>query len=272
MKTEICLIFIILVTMIFEGCETRPILNSPPDGPAPSVLIIRFKGPAYMKHLIVTSDHDQTGSLLMRGNQCERTQYLTFGEYDADGSKMTGDWNFSFPERLRDPFWSLPDGWYLIDWAWFGLETPYPFNGNTILTDITLENYREYGASSFDKSVPHIYFDSQNKIFESRKIKVADLMGYSYPDENYPSYTLREYDKKNGIDTIVTYPNQYFYFKQICHTRAVSNVTNCCCEIADELDAFWTLLQSQIANVINNDDLDNMPVFDINILYTNSEL
>lgn len=240
------------------GC-THDHFTSPPMEALPGVTIVKFNDSSYRNHLIVSNyNRDSGGFILMRGNQCERTQWLTFWDYDADGSKIDGEWNFSFPERLHDPFWALPNGWYLIDWAWFGFDTPYPFDGNTILTEVTFDNYREYGVSDFDKSVPHRYMGNTENIFESRKIDIADLMRYSYPKGNYPSYSLRLYNKLQETDTVIICPDQYSYYEQLAHIRPVSHVENCRCEIADELDAFWALIQSQLTTLINHGDLDKM--------------
>lgn len=265
MKTSFFILVVLLGTMLFIGCNNGELDVEP----QPYVLIVKFKDVSYKNHLIVTdySEGADGNSILMRGNWCERTQYLTFSENDVDGSKINGeDWNFSFPERIRDPFWALPDGWYLIDWAWHGLSTPYPYDGNTILTDVTFDNYRTYGPSEFDKSVPHVYKGRKN-IFESRMINIADLMGYSYPDGNYPSYKMRSYNKTSGADSIKVFANQYFYHRVLACTKPVSNFENCLCERADELDGYWADLQSQITILINNGDLDNLEKFAVNKLY-----
>lgn len=273
MKQEfLCVTWIyIMVAFVFIGCNTTDVspINFDMSERIPCVTIVKFKNSLYINHLIVSNySKDSCGSILMRGNQCERTQWLTFWDYDADGSKIDGYWNFNFPERLRDPFWALPNGWYLVDWAWFGFDTPYPFDGNTILTEVTFDNYREYGISEFDKSVPHKYMGNKDNIFESRRIAIADLMGYFYPDGNYPQYKLHIFDRIQGVDTITTFPNQLFYHSHLSGTRPVSNVTNCLCEIADEMDAYWTILQSELTQLINNGDLDNLEKFDITQLYT----
>lgn len=262
-RIGIACILLSFTTVLFVNCSKN---NRNLADPQPYVLIVKFKDPSYKNHLIVTDYSRNTGggSTLMRGNWCERTQWLTFGDIDADGSKIDGrSWDYDFQERFRDPFWALPDGWYLIDWAWHGLSTPYPYDGNTVLTEVTFENYTQYGMSEFPDSMPHIYKD-RNDIFESRMIYVADLMGYSYPDGKYPSYSLREYNKKSGYDTLLIYSNQYFYHDMLMGIRPVSKFGNCLCEIADELDGYWAVLQSQITTVINNGDLDNIKKFDIN--------
>ena len=264
-----CILFS-FTTVLFVNCSKN---NRDLAKLQPYVLIVKFKDPFYKDHLIVTDYSRNTGggSILMRGNWCERTHWLTLGERDVDGSKIDGlSWDYDFPERFRDPFWALPDGWYLIDWAWHGLSTPYPYDGNTVLTEVTFENYTQYGMSEFPDSIPHIYKDRKD-IFESRMIYVADLMGYSYPDGKYPSYSLREYNKRSGCDTLLIYSNQYFYHDKLMGIRPVSKYGYCLCEMADELNEYWAVLQSQITNVINNDDLDNIKKFDINQLYSKVE-
>ena len=279
MKAPILRIMLICMVAIFYGCnnevdprETEPATTQLTE-PQPVVLIVKFKDPAYKDHLIVSDYSNGEGGdfILMRGNFCERTQYLTFGYLDADGSKINGEaWDFEFPERLRDPFWTLADGWYLIDWAWSGLSTPYPFRGNTILTEITFDNYTQYGKSEFDNSVPHISKDYQD-IYDHKEIKIADLMGYSYPDGKYPSYVLHTYDKygEYSYDTLLTFTNPYFYHKALVGIQPVSHVHNCLCEVADEMDTYWSQLQAQLTKLINNGDLDNLKTFDVSQLYTN---
>lgn len=290
MKTRFLSIMLICMLVICYGCNnevdpreteenpTQSTTTTPSQDlePQPYVLIVKFKDPSYKEHLIVSDYSNGEGGdfILMRGNNCERTQYLTFGYLDADGSKINGEaWDFAFPERLRDPFWALPDGWYLIDWAW-SISTPYPFRGNTVLTEITFDNYRNYGVSEFDNSVPHISKDYK-ELYDQKEIKIADLMGYSYPDGKYPSYklhiygkyTYRDYNYDYDYDRTFTNPNSYH--QALMRVQPVSHVKNCLCEVADELDTYWAQLQNQLTTLINNGDLDNLKTYDVNQLHIN---
>ena len=264
MKTSLQFFLLMCICALsFTNCDGRQPQAVEPES---YVTIVKFTNPSYINNLIVT-DYGGDNLFLMKGNLCEHTHYISFPEKDVDGTIINGDTEFNFPERIRNPFWELPDGWYLIDWAWYGLSTAYPYDGNTILTETNFQNYRENPSSEFDKSIPHISFNSKKDIFDARMINIADLMAYSYPDGNYPSYEYHYFNKNTGVDTTETIFNQYFYHKKLCHTRPVSNITNCLCEIADEMDKYWSLLQEQIAELIQNGDLDKLKEFDVDQLY-----
>lgn len=259
MNTHFKLLFLFGITILFACCDSAVKDPTPPA----YVLVVKFQEPFYKDHLIV-SDYSKGkggGSILMRGNKCERTQYLTFSENDRDGSKIDGSsWDYSFPERIRDPYWALPDGWYLIDWAWFGLSTPYPYDGNTVLSNITFDNYRQYGVSEFADSVPHVYFTDREKMYVTRMIQISKLMEYSYPDGNYPSY-YEKLPKEYAKEYATANCNQDEYHRiisTISSTRPVSKEGDCLCSMADELDSYWAVLQSQISSVIQNNDWEKV--------------
>ena len=150
---------------------------------------------------------------------------------------------------------------YLTDWAWGGTSFihVYPDNyyGNVILTDVTVDNYRDYlydESYLFSKDHAHIKLPS-NEIFEQRFIKLKDLLQYLYPDGNYPLIEYHKWNKKYNIDTIMTM-NQLYFHESISNTGYVTPGSTCLCEKAEEMDKYWELLQSQLTEVINNGDWD----------------
>ena len=265
MKTATTYIVLAFMILTFTHCRRR---GSQVPTPEPHVTIVKFENPSYMKHLIVRAYEGNDEMVLMRGNMCEETYYSDFPEKDADGTLIDGSFEFDFPARLHDPFWEVGDGWYLIDWAWFGLESAYPYDGNTILTEVTFDNYLDNKSCFFNKSTtPHITFKDKKEIFETKLIKIADIMAYYYPDGDYPSYSIHQYNKEYGYDVIETFPNQYYYHQCLQTTNRVSyNICNCLCEIADEMDEYWSLIQEQIKTIISNGDLNNLKAFDVNQL------
>jgi hypothetical protein len=51
--------------------------------------------------------------------------------------------------------------------------------------------------------------------------------------------------------------NQLDYHTAIFGKPAVASGVTCLCEKAEEMDAYWELLQSQLTEVINNGDWDS---------------
>lgn len=260
--------FQILTVLLLSGCSGESPVALPPE---PSIVIVRFKDPAYTKNVIVWDSGSTQNLTLMRGNACEHTFWRDFPIRDYDGSLFLGETDsVKFKERYRDPFWALPDGWYLIDWAWYGINgMAYPYLGNTILTDVTFENLYEYGTCMFDKSMPHKTYASDD-LYEKKEIFVSDLMAYMHPDKDYPSFVLHvPYPNpysKTGNDTILESPNQYSYHTSLSNVPYASNVYTCLCDLDDQMDAYWAILQNQLATLINNGDLNNLKRFEVKTL------
>ena len=258
---------LLLTVLLLSGCGSEP--EPSRLAPEASIVIVRFKDPAYTKNVIAWEDNKVIS--LMRGNACEHTFWRDFPKRDDDGSLFLGETDtVKFKERYSDPFWALPDGWYLIDWAWHGMNgLAYPYLGSTILTDVTFENLYEYGTCNFDKSVPHKTYN-RDDLYERKIIYVSDLMAYMHPDGNYPSFKLfmphpHPYSE-TGNDTTVVIPNQYFYHDALCRVPYASNVYTCLCELDDQMDAYWATLQNQLTTLINNGDLYNLKRFDVRTL------
>ena len=253
-------LLILPVLFMTNSCTQRQPAMTAPE---PGVTIVKLKDPLCTKNLIVWGNDDMKGFVLMRGNECEHTYWQSFPVRDADGSLLGGTDEVNFPERYRDPFWALPDGWYLIDWAW----STYPYVGYTILTDVTFENMYEYRSCYFDKSLPHIT-KPRDELYETKYIYVGDLMAYIHPDGNYPSYELRYHSNVYDKDTVFV-ANQYFFHSGLeCGELPIaSNVGTCLCGLADQMDAYWAVLQNQLTTLINNGDLNKLKHFDKNTLY-----
>ena len=111
------------------------------------------------------------------------------------------------------------------------------------------------GEFLFSKDLAHKKLSS-NEIFEQRSILVKDLLQYLYPTGNYPLIDYHEWDEKNNIDTIITL-NQLVYHTAIFGRPAVAAGSTCLCEKAEEMDAYWELLQRQLTVIINNGDWDS---------------
>ena len=263
MKARLLILSLLISLLFASGCGGQSGIREP----KPSVGIIRIKDPVCLKNVIVWSDDDKEIMTLDRGNQCEHTFFQSFPRPDYDGSLLGATGEVNFPERYRDPFWELADGWYLIDWAWHNVaNNPYPNLGYTILTEVTFANLYDYGTCIFDKSVPHIS-RSRDELYETRRIYIADLMAYIYPDGNYPPIEHYRYIKEEQKEELVSYPNQYFYHQGLYNAPIASNVVTCLCDMADEMDAYWALLQNQLTTLINNGDLNKIKHFDVNQLY-----
>ena len=259
---------IMLIAVFFSSCGWTNIVED--TEPRPYVLIIKFKDPAYRNNLIVSNYDDMEKLVLMRGNLCERTYFLTWPSLCPELNSSPDEiiaWYDSL-ERIRDPFWNLPQGWFLIDWAWNGLGEAYPYDGNTILNDFTYYNYMENGSCYFDKSLPHITKD-RHDLYELRMINIADLMAYTTPSGEYPTFTIHSWDVVHDLDTVIAFSNQYFYHSSLRTIHPISNTTHCLCGMADEMDGYWAYVQNQLSDLINNGDLDKLPQFDVNNLYEN---
>lgn len=260
MKTKNAL-YLLLVSIMFivTGCNGG---RAGVTAPKPSVTIVKFKDPAYTKNVIVWGNDKTNTFSLMRGNECEHTYWMCYPERERDGSLLGATNEVKFPERYRDPFWALPDGWYLIDWAWGNLSSQaYPYIGHTILTEVTFDNLYDYETCNFDKSMSHITMP-RDEIFITKDINIGDLMAYIHPDGNYPSFELRV-----GDVVYTTASNQYFFHELLKRRPVASNVSTCYCGLADQMDEYWAVLQNQLTTLINNGDLDKLKHFDTNILY-----
>lgn len=265
MKTNhpLCLFFLPALFLI-TGCNGG---KAGMTAPKASVAIVHFKDPVYTKNLIVWGNENTEFFDLTRGNQCERTYLTASPRRDTDGSILGASGEFNFPERYRDPFWALPDGWYLIDWAWCNLaDQAYPDIGHTILTEVTFDNFYDYGTCVFDKSIPHITLPRE-EIFVMKRIYIGDLMAYMHPDGNYPSFKISLYDDHYEKDTIYVCSNQYFFHECLWHIPVASNVRTCLCGLADQMDEYWAVLQNQLTTLINNGDLDKLKHFDTKSLF-----
>lgn len=239
MKRVFLLAMIIATTVFFCSCE-RGSYDLPP---ALTVTLVKFKNPSYVNNLIVNDYKTSSYFQLMRGNRCSAGYLKSF--YDAD-------WEYSFePLDGRIPYIELSDGWYLIDWSWNG----YPFNGKTLLTEVTWYNYN--GEYVFDKSTPHI----SGNIYERKDIGVLDLVAYSYPDGNYPTFTFH-YPNSSYVDEV----NEYLYISHLiggpelgAGVNYLDSKGDCLCNRVEEMDAIWDLLRSQINTLIQNGDLYSLP-------------
>ena len=253
------------VLFMMNSCTQRQLAMTAPE---PGVTIIKIKDPVCLKNVIVWSNDDMEKMVLMRGNRCEHTFWTSWPSPDMDGSILGATDEVNFPERYRDPFWELSDGWYLIDWAWCNLKSDaYPYLGYTILTDVTFENLYEYGTCKFDKSVPHVS-KPKDELYETKSIHVGDLMAYLHPDGKYKSYEMHYYDNLLEKDTVYIASNQYFFHCWLGgYLPVASNANTCLCGLADQVDAYWAELQNQLTILIKNGDLDKMKHFDTNTLY-----
>ena len=238
MKKSFLWAVIIASIVTLSSCEKHNVNGLPPDN---AVTLMKFKDPSYVNNLIV-NEYD-AGFLLMRGNKCS-AGYL-FNTYG-------NAWNYGFePLDERIPYIELTDGWYLIDWSWYG----YPYNGKALLTEVTWDNYK--GEYSFDKSTPHI----SGNIFEKRDVNFMDLVAYSYPDGNYPLYTFH-YPNSSYVEEV----NEYLYFSYLIggpyagpHINFLSSNGDCLCNRVEEMDALWNLIRSQLNTLIQNGDLSSLP-------------
>lgn len=266
MKARLLILSLLISLLFASGCGGQSGIREP----KPSVGIIRIKDPVCLKNVIVWSDDDKEIMTLDRGNECEHTFFQSFPRPDYDGSLLGATGEVNFPERYRDPFWELADGWYLIDWAWGNLSgSAYPYLGSTILTDVTFDNLYEYGTCIFDKSVPHIT-KPRDELYVKKCIYIGDLMAYIYPDGNYPPIEMHYYNTRLEKDVVYVAPNQYFFHMALggsVDLPVASNVQTCLCSLADQMDAYWALLQNQLTTLINNGDLNKLKHFDVNQLY-----
>ncbi len=246
MLNEICTImkkifislFVIALTATFISCEQEE--EALP--PALTVTLMKFKEPSYVNHLIVQDTKNSDQFTFMRGNQCSASYLYNFGGID---------WTYDFPSlEGRTPYVELLDGWYLVDWPWF----QYPYGGQILLTDVTWENYK--GEWLFDKSSPHI----SGNIYERKDIRVVDLVVYSYPDGNYPTFTFRSPNSDYEVEL-----NEYLYISkhiggpEIGPMHYLDTNGDCLCNRVEEMDNLWGLLQWQLNTLIENGDVYSLP-------------
>ena len=126
-----------------------------------------------------------------------------------------------------------------------------------LLTDVTWDNYN--GEYSFAKSAPH----TSKNIYERKDIKVADLVIYSYPDANYPTYKFHNVDKQ-GIEYTEEL-NEYMYLSKLIggpetgpDLSYLDADGNCLCNRVEEMDNLWELLRMQLNNLIKNGNLESL--------------
>lgn len=237
-----------IIGIALVSCENNSQYQE--EAPDSWVNIIKFTNPSYVNYLIV-NDYGEEFFFLVRGNHCS-ANYLK--------NSSDKEWIYDFPSlESRIPYIELTDGWYLIDWTW----QYYPHNGKTLLTDVTWKNY--HGEYTFDRSTPHI---SENA-FQKKEIGIANLVAYSCPDGNYPTFKY---------DTVSL--NEYIYFNTLIGGRYsymgiptpfLGSDGYCLCSRVEELDALWNLIRQQLINLIKNGDLDNIPPADINKLLKDIE-
>ena len=251
MKARNTLCLLILIPLFFVcGCNN----GSAPE-PAKGVTIIKFKEPAYINNLLVYENKGKDHFSLTRGNKCEHSYWQMYPTGDKDGSILGATDEVKFTESHRYPFWALPDGWYLIDWAWGNLagDSPYPYIENVVLTDVTYENFYDIGPDTFDKSLPHIILTSK-KMYEKKFIKLKDIIAYAPLDDNHPPFELRYFNLLSGQEVVYSRSDQYYFHLGLGKGDLVvaSNASDCLCNHADQMDAYWALLQNQLATLINN--------------------
>lgn len=255
---------VVLIGMMFS-CSNHP--QPRVVEPEPIVIIVKFTDPFYKEHVIVNDYENTSALLLMRGNLCDRKF-----EEDFPEGRRTDNFDYDRQDRLRNPFWELPDGWFLIDWSWFGINgAAYPYTGNCVLTDVTWDNFYDYKSYVFDRSIPHIT-KKRKELYTKKSIYIADLMGYSHPDGNYPTFQIRYVDESSDYDSTYTYTNEYTYFRALTDMPWNTSECLCCTEWVEDLDKLWTLLHSQLSALIENGDLENIKSFDVNQLFVEVEL
>lgn len=231
--------FVIALISMLSGCE-RPSAALPPDL---TVTLMKFEDPSYVNHPIVTDYSNFKDFVLMRGNRCSASYLYHFGGQD---------WTYDFPSLdERMPYIELSDGWYLVDWSWY----VYPYDGQVLLTDVTWDSYK--GEWRFDKSSPHI---SRN-VYERKDIRVIDLVVYSYPDGNYPTFTFRYPNSDYEGDM-----NEYRYISALIGGPEIGPILDyldtsgdCLCNRVAEMDNLWDLLRSQLNTLIENGDVYSIP-------------
>ena len=245
MKTTLkllCCAICIFLGIFFTGCNT-------PDpeedlGPEEKLTIIKFSDPQYANYLIVDDN-----LMAMRGNRCNR-------EFATSWREVWPDW---VKETNRKPYIELTDGWYLIDWTWW----QYPY-GNTMLTDFTLDDYDKYlGVIQFEATESYI---RGKHLFETKKISLASLILYTYPDENYPMYDIVDWWKSDTTyyDTVY-HVTEYVYAGSVAGGRYIAPMEylaedrKCLCGEIEYADNIWNVMREHLIKVIQNGDLNNLP-------------
>lgn len=236
--------YLALISLVIVSCDNH---NSPSaTAPESYVTLVKFTDPSYVNNLIVNDYKNSEHFILMRGNRCSENYYM-----NSSGK----DWPYDFSGlEDRTPYIELTDGWYLIDWTWEG----YPYNGQTLLTEVTWDNYN--GEYTFDKSTSHI---SSNKICIKKYVSVQDLVIYSYPDGNYPTYPFKGYNSKGTyVDEDV---NEYLYHAFLLGNAHgfpskpfLSENGDCLCNMVEDLDTLWDVFRQQLITLIKNGDLESI--------------
>lgn len=244
-------LFLFIIVVLFVVCGCKGSSTEPDLG----VTIVRFKEPAYINNLLVYENKGKDHFSLTRGNKCEHSYWQMYPTGDKDGSILGATDEVNFTESHRYPFWALPDGWYLIDWAWGNLagDSPYPYIENVVLTDVTYENFYDIGPDTFDKSLPHIILTAKN-MYEKKFIKLKDIIAHAPQDNNHPPFELHYYNTISDTEIIFSQTNQEYFHMALGKGDLVvaSNVSDCLCNHADQMDEYWALLQNQLTALINN--------------------
>lgn len=242
MKKYMCFILLLSVVFTFSNCGNHGGVEA--TEPEKYLVLMHFTEPSYVNNIIVNDYKDGEYFVLMRGNRCD--------EDYCKNSFYAEDWVEEIRSLSgRTPYVELADGWYLVDWPW----SQYPHNAQTLLTDNTWDNYK--GEYVFDKSTPHI----TGKIYETKYIRVQDLVVYSYPDDNYPTYPFKGNFSGIYIEDDV---NEYLHYVFLIGAPGRSGMKylandDCLCNRVEELDDLWNLFRQQLITVIQNGDLNSIP-------------
>ena len=245
MKKYMCFILLLSVVFTFSNCGNHGGVEA--TEPEKYLVLMHFTEPSYVNNIIVNDYKDGKYFVLMRGNRCD--------EDYCKNSFYAEDWVEEIRSLSgRTPYVELADGWYLVDWPWW----LYPNNAQTLLTENTWDNYK--GEYIFDKSTPHI----TGNIFKKKYIGVADLVVYSYPNGNYPTFTFSKTNEQTG-EKIDVELNEYMYYSKLMGNRDVGSGLpylnkggECLCNRVEELDALWDLFRQQLNTLIENGDLNSL--------------
>lgn len=130
------------------------------------------------------------------------------------------------------PYWELSDNWLLVDWKW----GDFPYAISAVLTEQTWDKYEWEGVTNSTKwslTEPH----EDNPIEKIHYIYIDHLETYSNTHYGEEMHRLISETIQDGI---------------------ISSDGKCICDISDKMDSIWTVFQTELNNVIVNNDLEHI--------------
>ena len=166
--------------------------------------------------------------VIMKFKQPEYKNFILANYLDGSSNLVATRFNNCGEPKGKSgssPYWELPNDWLLVDWKW----NNFPYDaGLTLLTEQTwdkLDNSGTLPLPNWPLTEPHV-FQPVEKIDYVKITKLQD-----YVNAKYSTEVLGLSPAKDSLSI---------------------------CEMQDEMDRIWSILQSDLSTAIKNGDLDKL--------------